>query len=203
MVVWNSRRGSHHGQRSGIHCSELNDDNGEPVVDIPSRRVKKRRVVSQPLSDLATQIIKEAQGNCEYVFTGRFGDTPLNRKAMAAALRGTKVKRNGKTVTKTPGLCELLGIEPFTPHDLRCTAATIAGRWFSDAEIAPCLDHQPTKDANGEPLPTVTGRHYNLAQRKSMQDKRRVLYGWAAERRRIIGDPAEVKPAGDEMRLAA
>jgi hypothetical protein len=51
----------------------------------------------------------------------------------------------------------------------RRTAATIAGRWFSDAEIAPCLDHQPTKDANGKPLPAVTGRHYNHAQRKNMQ----------------------------------
>jgi hypothetical protein len=125
---------------------------------------------------------------------GRFGDAPLARSAMANALRGTP---------KTKGICELLGLEPFTPHDLRRTAATIAGRWFSDAEIAPCLDHQPTKDANGKPLPAVTGKHYNHAQRKNMQEKRRVLCRWAAELRRIVGEPVEAESVDLEQRLAA
>jgi hypothetical protein len=113
---------------------------------------------------------------------------------MATALRDTP---------RTKGLCELLGLEPFTPHDLRRTAATIAGKWFSDAEIAPCLDHQPTRDAHGKPLPVVTGRHYNLAQRKNMQDKRRVLDRWAAELGRIIDGPVEERATDAEMRLAA
>jgi integrase len=52
----------------GIHRDELNMDNGAPSVDIPARRVKKRRVINQPLSDLALEIIKEAMGNCEYAF---------------------------------------------------------------------------------------------------------------------------------------
>jgi integrase len=177
-----------------IHRDELNVDNGEPVADIPAKRVKKRRVINQPLSDLAMQIVKESLGNYDYVFVGRFGDKPLARNAMATALRGTP---------KTKGICELLGLAPFTPHDLRRTAATIAGRWFSDAEIAPCLDHQPTKDANGKPLPAVTGKHYNHAQRKNMQEKRRVLDRWAAELRRIIGEPVQAKAADAEMRLAA
>src|SRR5258706_3483559 len=47
----------------------------------------------------------------------------MNRKVMATALRGTKHK--GKV--KTPGICSLLGLRPFTPHDLRRTAATLAG----------------------------------------------------------------------------
>ncbi len=42
---------------------------------------------------------------------------PIHRKAMAAALRGTK-HETSKDKTKTPGLCELLGLKPFTPHDL-------------------------------------------------------------------------------------
>ena len=36
-----------------------------------------------------------------------------------------------------------------------------------------------------------------------LQDKRRVLYRWAAELRRIIGEPVEVSVADAEMRLAA
>ena len=162
-----------------IHRDELNHDGGEPVVDIPAKRVKKRRVINQPLSDLAMEIVKESLGNHDYVFVGRFGDAPLARSAMANALRGTP---------KTKGICELLGLAPFTPHDLRRTAATFCGRWFSEFEIAPVLDHQPTKDANGKPLPAVTGKHYNHAQRKNMAEKRKVLYRWAAELRRIVGE---------------
>ena len=186
-----------------IHRSELNSHEGKPVVDIPARRVKKRRVINQPLSDLAMEILNEVLGNYDYVFVGRFGDAPLARNAMATALRGRKEKVKGKMVVKSVGLCQLLGIAPFTPHDLRRTAATICGRWFSDAEIAPCLDHQPTKDANGKPLPAVTGRHYNHAQRKNMEAKRKVLDRWAAELRRIISEPAEMHHADAAMRRAA
>jgi integrase len=81
---------------------------------LPEERVKANRVIHQPLSDLAVEIAKEAMGNYPYLFAGRWGTEPLNRKAMACALRGTP---------KTTGLCELLGIRPFTPHDLRRTAA--------------------------------------------------------------------------------
>ena len=57
-------------------------------------------------------------------------------------------------------------------------------------EMTPCLDHQPTRDANGKPLPAVTGKHYNYAQRKNMEAKRKVLDRWAAEPRRIVGTPS-------------
>jgi integrase len=69
----------------GMHRDELNMDNGTPSVDIPARRVKKRRVINQPLSELALEIIKEATGNYEYAFIGRFGDAPLARNAIAMA----------------------------------------------------------------------------------------------------------------------
>jgi integrase len=181
----------------GIHRDELNMDNGTPSVDIPARRVKKRRVINQPLSDLAAEIVDEALGDRKgHVFPGRFDDTSLARTAMANALRGKK----GKTI----GLCELLGIEPFTPHDLRRTAATLCGELgLSEAGISLCLDHQANKDENGKPLPAITRKVYNLATRARVAKKREVLDAWAAELRRIIGEPVEVKPADDEMRLAA
>ena len=179
-----------------MHRDELNHDGIGPVADIPAKRVKKRRVINQPLSDLAMAIITEAMGNHQFVFTGRYDDAPLSRTSMGTALRGRKDK-----AVKQIGLCELLGLKPFTPHDLRRTAATICGRWFSDAEIAPVLDHQPTKDANGKPLPAVTGKHYNHAQRKNMEAKRKVLDRWTEELRRIIAEP--VKAIEDDQRLAA
>jgi integrase len=187
-----------------IHRDELNTDNGAPSVDIPARRVKKRRVINQPLSELALEIVKEAMGNYEYVFTGRFGDAPLARNAMASALRGTKKKVNGKMVTKTMGLCELLGLKPFTPHDLRRTAATMCGELsLSEAGISLCLDHQANKDENGKPLPAVTRKVYNLATRARVAKKREVLDAWAIELRRIIGTPIEVMGVDPDLRLAA
>ena len=112
---------------------------------------------------------------------------------MAMGLRGTP---------KTKGICEPPGLAPFTPHDLRRTAATICGRWFSDAEIVPALTTSRPR-SNGKPLPAVTGKHYNHAQRKNRQDKRRVLYRWAVQLRRIIGEPVQAIIADAEMRLAA
>ena len=182
----------------GAHRDELHDLDGDnPRFDVPLKRVKKRRTIQQPLSTLAVAIIKEALkgSNKQYVFASPLGDQPLERKAMATALRGTTHK--GKV--KTPGLCALLGLKPFTPHDLRRTAATLAGDLgFDDAWIAKCLDHATSK--KGEHIvPTVTGKVYNHSKR--LKEKRAVLDGVAAELRRIIGEP--VKQPDTDLRLAA
>ena len=55
------------GESPPIDRDELNTENG--TVDIPARRVKRRRVINQPLSDLALEIIREAMGN--YQVRGR------------------------------------------------------------------------------------------------------------------------------------
>jgi integrase len=175
----------------GIERHELNPEFG--TVDIPACRVKKERVINQPLSDLAQEIITEAMGDNEYAFVGRFGDAAMERKAMATALRGTKVK--GKV--KTPGICALLGLAPFAPHDLRRTAATMCGELedVSDYAISLCPDHQATKDKDGNLLPAVTNKHYNLATRKRVNEKRKVLDRWAIELRRIIAEPTALRLA--------
>jgi integrase len=60
-----------------------------------------------------------------------------------------------------PGICALLGLRPFTPHDLRRTAATLAGDLgFDDAWIAKCLDHAASKKQEHS-VPSVTGKVYN------------------------------------------
>ena len=166
-----------------------------PRFDVPAKRVKKRRVIQQPLSDLAVEIIREALTGDDQqfvlespVYTGQ----PIHRTALGTALRGRPDK-------EMPGICEVLGLKPFTPHDLRRTAATLAGELgFSEAAIAKCLDHAVTKD-HGEKINRVTGI-YN--QSKRMQQKRAVLDGVAAELRRIIGEPS-LKVVDGAMRLAA
>jgi integrase len=180
---------------------ELNLDGEFPRFDVPAKRVKKRRVIQQPLSTLAVEIIKEAMARDEQKFVFEspvYPGQPIHRTAMATALRGTKHEKNPDK-TKTRGICELLGLKRFTPHDLRRTAATLAGELgYSDAAIAKCLDHAVTKD-DGEKIGRVTGI-YN--QSKRMQQKRAVLDGIATELRRIIGAPA--KAAGeDRPRLVA
>jgi integrase len=146
-------------------------------------------VIQQPLSNLAVEIIKEALASADQQFvfeSPMYKGQPIHRKAMADALRGTKHEKN-EDKAKTAGLCELLGLKPFTPHDLRRTAATLAGDLgFDDAAIAKCLDHAVTK--KGETIvPTVTGKVYNHSQR--MKEKRAVLDGIATELRRMIGTP--------------
>ena len=102
--------------------------------------------------------------------------------------------------TKTKGICELLGLDPFTPHDLRRTASTLAGEiGCPDGWVAKCLDHANVKDEDGKPLPRVTRKHYNLS--KQLKQKRFVLDQLDAALRRIIaGLPLEDEPV---MRIAA
>ena len=120
--------------------------------------------------------------------------------AMATALRGTK-HETCKTKTKTPGICDLLGLKRFTPHDLRRTAASwsrLIGQPMG--KIALCLDHRVTSE-DGIKLPSVTGKHYVHAEHREPQEKREVLQAWADELRRIIAKPA-VKTV-EAMKLAA
>ena len=186
------------GELLAAHRNELFDLDGEnPRFDVPLKRVKKRRVIQQPLSDLAVEIIREAliSDKQQYVFASPLGDQPMNRKVMATALRGTKVKGE----VKTPGICALLDLRLFTPHDLRRTAATLAGDLgFDDAWIAKCLDHAASKKQE-RIVPSVTGKVYNHSKR--MKEKRAVLDGIAAELRRIIGKPTENRTAASRLTL--
>jgi integrase len=171
----------------GMHKSELaTHEDGTPCVDINADRVKKARIHSQPLTSLALEIITEAMGDREYIFAGRWDDAPFDSKAMTAALSGRKDKRRNRS----KGICAILGLEPFTAHDLRRTAATLAGRCgFSNQMIEYCLDHQKESNKSVE--------DYNRAPRKNMTEKRQVLEAVETRLRRIIGQGAV------EQKLAA
>lgn len=177
------------------HVSELFDLDGQfPHLEVPLKRVKKRRVIQQPLSDLAVEIIREAitDHGQQFVFETQAGQ-PIDRQAMATALRGRPDR-------KIPGLCEMLGLKKFTPHDLRRSAATLAGDLgLDDAWIAKCLDHAASKKSEVM-VPTVTGKVYNLSKR--MKEKRAVLEKVAKELRRIVGKPKNTGNAAKVMKFS-
>jgi integrase len=168
-----------------LHTSEIVDLDGKhPYVKIPLERVKKRRVIEQPLSPLAVEIIKEALADRKHGFvfeSPRNPDKPLYRKAAANALTGTR-HTDGRV--KSHGICALLGLNPLTPHDLRRTAATLAGNQrFPLKKIELCLDHQ--KQTNG--------LIYDRSERR--EEKRELLNAVGDELLRIISDEPEARLA--------
>jgi len=104
-------------------------------------------------------------------------------------------------VTNTMGLCELLGLKPFTPHDLRRTAASLMGNiGVPRSIISLCLDHTIKADEHGAVSP-VTGKHYDQDER--IDEKREALQKLADEIRRIIDSPVEATTPDAMMPLAA
>lgn len=158
------------------------------VLRVPLEFVKKRRVILQPLNSLAMEIINEAKRshNHDLIFLGRDGK-PLARSALNKALNG----KGGKV--KRVGILGYLGLAHFTPHDLRRTAATLAGDLgIPDAEIAKCLDHKKDRGEDAVETPSVTGRVY--VQSKRLDEKRKVLDAIDTALREIIGPrPAQLR----------
>jgi integrase len=110
------------------------------------------------------------------------GDVSIRRDALAQALNGKKnEKRKNGTVADRIGIRQFLGLDHFTAHDLRRTAATIARRAGAPRDhVKAMLDH-----INGDV--TETYDKYDM-----LKEKRAVVKILADEIRRIIGDgPAE------------
>jgi integrase len=162
------------------------DNTPTPVLRVPMKFVKKRRVIEQPLNSLAVEIVDEAcrSHNRDVIFSPRASDPDavLGRSALNQALRGRRTKKNPRV-----GICQLLGMKDFTPHDLRRTAASLCGDLqISDAEIAKCLDHSKGSGENVAETPSVTGRVY--VHSKRLTEKRAVLDALDAALRGIIGE---------------
>jgi len=76
---------------------------------------------------------------------------PLDDKALGHAARGF-TNENGKVVRQ--GICKFLGMQPWTPHDLRRTSASLArGLGIPKWKISQCLDHRSRDE---EEAPVVT-----------------------------------------------
>ena len=135
-----------------------------------------------PLSDLAEDIITEARSldvASPYAFPGKFMGEPLDDKALGHAARGF-TNENGKVVRQ--GICKFLGMQPWTPHDLRRTSASLArGLGIPKWKISQCLDHRSRDE---EEAPVVTDAYVHS---EFDGEKKDVLDTVAAELRRIIG----------------
>ena len=162
-----------------------------PYIHIPLERVKKRdHDLLQPLSSLAVEIIREAlkDNDTDYVFPtpplfgGKLINKPLRNTATASALRDRPDK-------DSPGICTLLDIPKFTPHDLRRTAATGARNLGVPlSKVSMCLDHA-VKREEGVSIPAVTTDHYVfIADHRELAEKREVLEKLADAIRRIVGE---------------
>ena len=184
-------------------------DGTHPHLHIPVERVKNRKHdLKHPLSPLAVEIIREAlkDNKTDYVFAtppligGALINKPLSNKATASALRDRKDKGDA------PGLCTLLGIKKFTPHDLRRTGATILRRianpktnGITMAMISICLDHTVKREDGGGAF--VTSEHYVDAEDAELAEKREVLALIDKELRHIIGKPP-ANNSGEQPKLA-
>lgn len=141
---------------------------------------KSERPHTVPLTDLAIEIIddlrKLANGRpylLPSVHTTLKPAEPISERALSRALRNNHV--DGK----------LFGCEPFTPHDLRRTAAThMTTLGIQRLHVGKVLNH-----SEGGDITAVYDRY------SYWEEKQRALATWEAELRSIIdGKPSKIVP---------
>ncbi len=130
---------------------------------IPSEKAKNELSHRVPLSALALQLleqIKVLSGNSRWLFPSRQGDKPLLDTSIDHALHKNEAK---------------FGIPPFTPHDLRRTAAShMTGMGVPRLTVSKILNHRESG------ITAVYDRHsYD-------QEKRRALDLWADKLSKIL-----------------
>jgi integrase len=179
------------GEVTGLVRSELNLEAG--TWTIPAARAKNGRQHMVPLSGMAIAIIREqiaeagalAERKCrpvpQFVFPA-----PGGRAAVTAASVPKAVKR--EQVAKR-GVVSILGVAPWTPHDLRRTAATgMEELGVSPFIVGHVLNHASATRA------TVTSRVY--ARYDYAAEKRRALDLWAERLAGIVDRSASVVAIG-------
>ena len=144
------------------------------------------------LSEMAIDIIHEQMADadrlaerkdrkpCEFVFPAPGGETAISAAAISKALKRLE-RPGGGTVT-------ILGVAPFTPHDLRRTMATLCEEiGISPLILGHALNHLTTTKATT--TTSVYGRYDYSREKKEVFDK------WAERLAAIIsGKAANVVP---------
>jgi integrase len=177
------------GEVSGMALSEIDLD--KQIWIIPPERSKNKREHSVPLSDMAVAIIREQLAaadalavrkervKSEYVFPGVRTSGPLTPAAVAQAIGKSKVTEAGNET--------IMGISPWTCHDLRRTAAThMEELGISPFVIGHVLNHISATKAS------ITSRVY--ARYDYAREKREALDLWANRLAGIIAGGAEIVP---------
>jgi integrase len=142
------------GTGAGVTRSELSNLKGAQAEwQLAAERMKNRKPFIVPLSKLATSIIRAAMPDDGQlvVFRSRFS----NRAAIA----------RHSLSQATVEFVQHLGMEPFTPHDLRRTAATIARRAGARRDAVEALLAHTKDDVTG-----VYDKYDMLAEKREAAD---------------------------------
>ncbi len=157
--------GQRSGEVAGMRLDELDLRAREWLL--PPERTKNKRSHEVPLSAWALEIIRGAiaRGHgLPFVFPSPTGDQAVESMAVAKA-----VKRS----------LHALGLDPFTPHDLRRTVATaLIEQGELPVVVEAALNH--ISGAQG----TVTAAHY--VRHPYAEEKRAALERWADRLRAIV-----------------
>ena len=164
------------GEITGLPWTELDGDwetAPEPFWTIPETRTKNRQTHRIPLSSLAVELLKNAKklaGESRWAFPSPHLDQPIYEGSLSHALI-----KSGH-----------FGLDHFTPHDLRRSAAThMTG---PPCKVARFILERVLNHAEQ----SVTGRHYDFYQYDD--EKRHALNAWAARLAQVIeGREAESK----------
>jgi integrase len=167
------------GEVAGAEWSEIDTD--AAIWTIPANKSKNGRAHRVPLSDLALEIIEELRGLAK----GRPAllpshqsklkpDEPLSQRALSRALKNNHDKAG-----------KLFGLEPFTPHDLRRTAASMMTTLgIQRLHVSKILNHTDQD---------ITGAVYDLNDYGP--EKKLALTLWADHLRAVIaGRSGKVSP---------
>jgi len=164
------------GEVVGAEWKEINTQ--ERWWNIPAEKSKNDLSHRVPLTKMALNIlerIKELSGESNYLFPSPRTGTHIDPRAITRALRGA-LSKDGK----------LSSMEPYTPHDLRRTAATMmASSGVPRLTISKILNHSEAG------VTAVYDRHgYD-------NEKRQALETWGRKLQSIISG----KPTGKVINL--
>lgn len=177
------------GEIAGMTRDEFSDNHKTWTIPVERSKNKREHVVH--LSDLSIKIIRQQLGDVQqlaerkgravsqFVFPG-----PGGRKAVTAASIPKALKRLEVVERKVR---TILGVEPWTPHDLRRTAAThMEELGISPFIIGHVLNHVSSTKAS------ITSKVY--ARYDYAKEKRDALNLWAERLAGIVAGSAEVVP---------
>lgn len=187
------------GEIAGMVREEIDLDNA--VWTIPAVRAKNKREHVVPLSGMAILIIRAQLADVEaladrkgravppFIFPGPGAQASLTGAAVAKAVKREEVTKRGRAT--------IMGVEQWTPHDLRRTAAT----HMEEAGVSPfiighVLNHVSATKAS------ITSRVY--ARYSYDREKREALHRWAERLLSILkGAVVTERPANSKGEWAA
>ena len=174
------------GEVAGAAWTEF--DLPKKVWTIPPSRAKNGRAHEVPLTGTAVELIEELQVLAKgrphllpSVHSKLKRDEPLSQRALSRALRNNI--KGGK----------LFGLEPFTPHDLRRSAASMmTALGIPRLHVSKVLNH------TDQDITAIYDRHDYFAEKKQ------ALQTWSDELQAIIaGKPRKVVSIGSARRRRA